>query len=406
MIYSKLPKGIWALALINFINGAGNFIFPFLTLFLTIKLGYSATYAGIFTMISLSMYVPGSLFSSHIADKVSRKKVMIISQILCGMAMILCGLMMEQKEIVPYLMLLIFLFDGATDPARAAIHADHTTFNNRKEAFSLFYLAYNIGFAIGPMIAGILFNNYPKWLFLGNGIITLFATLCVAFLIEDKKPTDKDLDESMNSNQSDKAVEGSIFKVFKERPLLLTYIGISSIFGVGIAMAFFALPLYLTDLFDSFGPAYYGRIMSLNAITVIICTPLLVRFSSNKHPLRLISFSMILYIISYLTMGYVNTFFFIAGLVVLFSIGEVFSATNHSYFVMNQTPLGHRARFSSIQSILEGAGFAVGPLLGGAIIDNHGFLTIFITSSSLLIFCLFALQLIRIGYSKKDGTKY
>ncbi len=406
MIYSKLPKGIWALALINFINGAGNFIFPFLTLFLTIKLGYSATYAGIFTMISLSMYVPGSLFSSRIADKVSRKKVMIISQVLCGIAMILCGLMMEYKEIVPYLMLLIFLFDGATDPARAAIHADHTTFNNRKEAFSLFYLAYNIGFAIGPMIAGLLFNYYPNWLFLGNGIITLFATLCVAFLIEEKKPTDEDIDDSLKSDQSDKAVEGSVFKVLKERPLISTYIGMSSIYGLARAMFFFALPLYLTSLFRTLGPTYYGSVMSINALTVIVCTPLLVRFSSNKHPLRLVSISILLYIISYVFMGYVSAFYFIAILVILFSVGEVFSATNHSYFVMNQTPLGHRARFSSIQSILEGAGFAIGPLLGGSIIDNHGFLTIFMISSALLVFCFFALQLIRRGYLKKDGTKY
>lgn len=406
ILYSKLSKSIWALAAIDFINGIGSFVFPFLALFLTVKLGYSATKAGLFTLIALSMYAPGSLFSSHIADKISRKTVMIISQLLCGLSMIACGLVMSHTELVPYFILLLFLFDGATDPARQAIYADHTTFNNRKEAYSLFYLAHNIGFAVGPMVAGLLFNKYPQWLFLGNGIVTIIATLFVTLFIKDKKPTETEIETSLKGDNSDKAVEGSVFKVLIEKPLLTMYIFIFSCFGLAVSMYFFTMPLYLTSIFNDIGPKYFGTVMSLNALTVIISTPIIVKFSSSKHPLRLISVSMILYAISYAFMGLTNILYFILILTVVFSVGEVFNATNHSYFVTNHTPLGHRARFSAIQSILEGIGFALGPVISGVIIDKLGYTAIFLISSGLIIICLLTLQFVRQQYQKKDGTKY
>lgn len=405
-MYRNLSKDIWALTIINFINGAASFVFPFLTLFLTLKLDYTISQAGFFTMLSLAMYAPGSIISSKLADRFSRKLIMIITQILCAITMIICGLLINNKFIVPYLILLIFFFDGATDPARSAMHADHTNFNNRKEAYSLFYLAYNIGFAIGPIIAGILFNKYPNLIFIGNGVISLIAIIFVIILIEDKPPTDLDLEKSLKNNQSDKAVKGSIINAIKERPLLISYLLVTSFDGIARAFVFFALPLFFNHIFKDTGPSLYGSIMSINALSVIIGTPIIIKISNNKHPLRDIAFGNILYSISFFLLGFTTIYIFIAILVIIFSLGEAISVSNHEFFVTNQTPIGHRARFSSIKTILEGAGFAIGPLLGGRIIDNYGYTTIFISSSIILAISFIAIEIIRILYKKKHGTKY
>ncbi|MBK5200055.1 MAG: MFS transporter [Spirochaetaceae bacterium] len=373
---------------------------------MTVKLGYSIAYAGFFTMLSLSMYAPGSIISSKLSDIYPRKTIMIVTQILCGLAMIVTGLFMNNKEIVPFLLLSIFFFDGATDPARTAIHADHTTFQNRKEAFSLFYFAFNIGFAVGPMVAGILFYKYPQWLFIGNGLVTLCSTLLVMILIEDKKPTTEELELSIINNQSDKAVEGSVWKALKERPLLTIYLLISSAAGLARAFIFFAIPLFFNELFLMKGPTYYGSIMSINAITVIVFTPIIVKLSNNRHPLRDISMSLLLYSLSYFIMGYASSYIYFAALMVLATIGEVLSATNYEYFFTNQTPMGHRARFSSVRLILEGSGFAIGPLLAGIIINDKGYTFIFLSSAIILLGCAIALQFLRLAYKKKTNNKY
>lgn len=405
-MYNKLSRNIWALALINFINGVGSFIFPFLTLFMTIKLGYSVAYTGFFTMLSLTMYAPGSIISSKLADKFSRKNIMIITQILCAISMIITGLFITNKQLVPYLLLFIFFFDGASDPARNAMNADNTNFQNRKEAFSLFYLTYNIGFAIGPMVAGLLFYKYPQWVFIGNGLIALLSTLLVMILIEEKRPTEKDLAESIKNNQSDKAVEGTIFNALIERPLLSLYLLISSFTAIAKSFIFFALPLFINELFLMEGPSYYGTLMSINALTVIIFTPIIVKVMSNKYPLRDIIISLILYAISYFIMGYTSTYIYFVALMILSTIGEILSATNFEYFFTNQTPLGHRARFSSIRLILEGAGFALGPFISGILVKNYGYPFIFFTSSIILIVCAISMQFLRNAYKKKTNNKY
>lgn len=402
MIYTKLPKSIYSLAVATFINGLGSFIFPFFTLFLTLKLGYSKSEAGMFTMLSMSMYVPGSIITSKIADTISRKKVMVITQLLCSLTFFICGFLMPHKEIIPYLILVGLFFDGATDPARQALQTDHTNFENRQESFSLLYLCYNIGFGFGPALAGLFFNNYTHWIFFGNGIAGFLAVILVIFTVPDKKPTKQMVEDSLKDNASDKAVIGNIFKALLERPLLLTYIAITSLFWIALSIVIFALPLYSSAIFGEVGPTYYGLFMSANAVTVVLCTPLAVIKTKNKNPLVAIAIAILLYSIGFFILANTMTFYLIGMGVIIFTLGEVLHATNNDYFVANHTPLTHRARFSSVLMILQGTGFAVGPLFGGILLDNLDFKMTFYITSILTFICFSLLVLLNKKFKKAE----
>jgi|GEM_PF-6649555 len=39
--YTKLPRNVYILFIANVINAAGSFVYPFLAMFLTLKMGYS-----------------------------------------------------------------------------------------------------------------------------------------------------------------------------------------------------------------------------------------------------------------------------------------------------------------------------------------------------------------------------
>lgn len=401
-MYKNLPKSIYSLAIVNFINGFGNFTFPFLTLFLTLKLGYSTSQAGAFTMLSMAMYVPGSLISSKIADKMSRKKIMVITQTLFSLSFLACGIFYSHTHLIPYILILGLLFDGASDPARQALHTDHTNFKNRQEAFSLFYLSYNLGFGFGPAIAGLLFNSYPRWLFLGSGIIGIIATTIITFTIHDKRPDKKMLQESIEKNQTDKAVEGSVFKALLARPKLFTFICINGIFFFSVSLVIFSLPLYATYLFNDNGPSIYGFLMSANAVTVVLITPLFVKLSRKKNTLTAIILSFVLYLIgfNFLAIGSVLIVYVLG--VITFSLGESLNATNNDYFIANHTPMGHRARFSTLISIIQGSGYAIGPLVGGQLLEIFTFKEVYHIVSMIVIFCIFALTYLRHTYIR-DG---
>ena len=66
--------------------------------------------------------------------------------------------------------------------------ADLTNTKNRKAAYSLLYLGINIGFSLGPLIAGFLYNHYLKILFLGDAATTILSLILVAVFVEETLP--------------------------------------------------------------------------------------------------------------------------------------------------------------------------------------------------------------------------
>ena len=173
-IYRNLPASIYVLFTSQVINSAGMFVYPFLTLYLTQILGYTALKAGMVMTISSMLYIPGSLIGSKLADSIGRKPVMVVFQILMDLSYIACGFF-EGTEFLPVMVLVALFFDGAVDPAREALKTDVTDMENRQNSFSLLYLGHNVGSAIGPLVAGYLFLVAPKWLFWGNGIADVTA---------------------------------------------------------------------------------------------------------------------------------------------------------------------------------------------------------------------------------------
>ncbi|MFA7108634.1 MAG: MFS transporter [Sphaerochaetaceae bacterium] len=395
MIYSKLGKNVYTLALLNFINGLGSFIFPFLSLFLIQKVGYSATKAGYFIMICSVLYVPSSLLSSKLSDKHDRKKIMVTTQLLFSVLIILSGAMIGNLELVPIIILVALIFDGATDPARSALFQDCTTLENRQVAFSLFYLSSNLGFGIGATLAGFLFNNYTELLFYFTGILGIVGALLVQFLVENQQPTHQELEKSKEGNLTDKAVEGNIFKALKARPNLMFYIIIMCGFHFLAALFYFGLPLYTTALFNKTGASNYGILMFVNAFVAVTLTPFITKLSKNIHPLLSIALAAFLYAISYFLFGLNSIFIVLVFIMIGNTIGEVFYATNSNYYVANHTPMGHRARFNSIMSILMGAGSAIGPYFSGVILDRWNFKTLFFIAGLGMLFIFIDLLILR-----------
>ncbi|AEV28853.1 Major Facilitator Superfamily transporter [Sphaerochaeta pleomorpha str. Grapes] len=384
-LYKGLPQPIYVLFFATVINGIGIFVYPFLALYLTQRLHYSAWEAGRFMTFASVLYIPGSFIGSKLADSFGRKPVMVVFQLLMDFCFILCGFL-EGSAIVPYLVLLGLFFDGAVDPAREALKTDVTNQENRQVSFSLIYLGHNLGYACGPVIAGYLFYKAPQWIFWGNALAGIFSIILVLAKVKESNPTHEQLEESKKSNSTEKAEDGGLLKALLTRPTLLLFAFFVTFYSFAYSQTLFALPLWTTELFQTNGATIYGLMMTVNALVVVFFTPLFVSALRSNHPLLNTAIAGLLYALGFslLALAKVPTAFYL--LAVVFTFGEIISATNEQFHVANNTPMSHRARFSAILPIIMGTGHAIAPMVAGTIIEKYSMGWVWITAGASALF--------------------
>ncbi len=370
-LYKGLPRPVYVLFFATIINGVGIFVYPFLVLLLTQHLGYSDAWAGAFMSFAAVAYLPGSIIGGKLADKIGRKKVMVIGQLLGNVMFLICGFL-GNSQYVPLFIILNLLFDGAVDPARSALMTDVTIPENRQVSFSLNYLGHNMGFAIGPVIAGFLFYTAPSWIFFGNAIVSTISIIFVAFMVPESKPDQAAIEASYESDSLERGHKGGLIKALRSRPRIVALALCITFFSFAYSQSLFALPLYTTQLFGKAGATLYGSMMSLNAVVVVLSNAFIVMALRKYHPLKNIAIAGLLYAVGFSFMGLAKAPIWLFLLTIIYTLGEVIDATNSHYYIANNTPISHRARFSAILPIIMGFGHGIAPLIGGQISTRFG----------------------------------
>ncbi len=369
--YAKLPRSIYILFLARIIHSIGNFVFPFLAIFFTRTLMFSEQKAGFFIMLATAAKIPGLLLGGKLSDILGRKHVFIAFSSLSAFFILSC-LVVSQQEMIPWLLALSAVFNGANYPALNAMVADLTNPGNRKAAYSLLYLGMNIGFAIGPLIAGFLYNRYLKLLFIGDVVTTMISVLLVFYYIKETIPGKERIQDSMIFGQSsEKAEQGDIWKVLLTRPYLIIFTFIFTLYSFVYVQNEFTLPLQMIKIFGEKGPQYFGTIMTVNGIVVIFLTMIIISLTRRIEPILNVSIAGILYAFGFGIIYFSKNLVLFSVSTILWTLGEIMASTYSDVYIINHTPMTHRGRFSAIIHILIGSGFIFGPYLAGMFISHY-----------------------------------
>lgn len=364
--YKGLPREVYILFFSRMVNSIGSFVSPLLALILTDKIGMSKSLAGEFITLLFIFSAPGMLIGGKLVDKIGRKKVIIIFQGLAALIFVICGFLKPDIRLA-YTLMLAPILAAFCMPAHDAMIADITTPKNRKEAYSLLYMGHNLGFAIGPILGGLLYENYLSWVFIGDAITTFVSLILVLIFV--KETLNKGKEQSAN-RELEKEEKGNTLVVLKKRPILIIYAFILCIYNLGYVQWGFALPMQMKDIFGILGAKYYGIISSFNGIVVIISTAFVVKGTSKMNILKVISFGGILYSISFLIFSFANHISLFLLSIGILTLGEVIIWVNSAAFIANNTPSSHRGRINSIVTMIYGLGTAMGPYIMGIILTN------------------------------------
>jgi len=294
-----------------------------------------------------------------LADWIGRKIVIIVLSVL-GAAIYIIIAFISESMLIPYLIILAGFLKSGAFPAINALIIDSTNKGNRNDAFSLLYLGHNIGFAVGPLAAGFLFVNYINLIFLIDALTTLAALIPIAFFVKETLHAKTDFyPDNSTLNESEKAETGNVIKIFFRRPILY-------------GLASFSLPLYLEDLFSTKGAKFFGTLMTVNAVIVIIMTIFLIAAMKKFNPIISIGFAGILFAAGFGILFYSRFFYLFIVSTIIWTFGEIINSVSSNVLVANYSPMTHRGRFNAIISFISGAGFAVGPVLTGIFVRYRG----------------------------------
>lgn len=367
--YKNLPKSVYVLFFVQIINRFGDFVFPFLSLLLTKKLGFSFATTGLVVMTASIVVIPASLLGGKFADQLSRKKTYLIGQSLAACFILICGFIKSPSLIIVLLILSAF-FNGFVRPTISAIMADVLPSEKRQAGSSLLYLGINIGVSIGPMVAGFLFNNFLPLLFIIDALTSFTAVFIVFKLIEETKPKAGNLKDT---NHLEKEEHGNLLQALIKRPKVFIFLMINVLYSLAYREVSFSLPMTLNNIFTNSGSQKYGFLMSINALTVIFLTFIVINLTKKYKPLTNMVASGVFYAIGLGSIGLIGGSYplFIIS-TILWTIGEIISATNKGVYMANNSPKNFRARFSAVDNLSSALGGAIGTSLIGTYMDFYG----------------------------------
>lgn len=374
--YSGLPGSVYIIFFARIVNSMGNFVFPFMTLLLTSKIHIGEERAGMYLLIASVLQVPGSMLGGKLCDVMGRKKIMITFMGLAGVCFIPCIFFIDNPEtlaIIPLFLILSSFFSSVSSPASGAMMNDLTNPENRQSAFSLLYMGLNVGAAIGSMIAGYLFNNHMQILFLGDIITTLLAIILLSFFVKETRPTNEDLVISNSELNDEKAVTGGLLAAMLRRPGLLVFALLDTIYAFIYAQTRFSMPLHANSVFgEELGSRYFGTLNTINCLEVIVLTTLITFLTRKIRAIYNIAIAGIFYAVGFGMLFVVNSFWLFVLSTVIWTIGEIISATNVGVYIANHAPITHRGRFNAVIHIITGTGSSIAPYIMGGFISHHG----------------------------------
>ena len=292
--------------------------------------------------------MPANLLGGKLADRLNKKNIIIVGDIVSVVCYIICGCIPLGTGTIA-LMLVASLFQSIEGPAYSALIADITPLEDRDRAYSLQYWGANLGLVLSPTLSGLLFRNYLWLAFIISGVAIGCSTILIWFFVRDITP----VVQTGSRAAYQRARDGeSIFSILRRNPTILLYLAVSALCSAAYDQYGYLMPLDLGRIHGENGAVIYGTVSSLNCIVVVLFTPLLTRLFRRMIDTKKLLTGKLLFLAGYiLFLAFLGTIPMYYAAMLIFTWGEIINTIADGPYLSARTPASHRGRINSVSGV-------------------------------------------------------
>ncbi|MGB3414733.1 MAG: MFS transporter [Microbacteriaceae bacterium] len=362
IVVERYPRAFWFLVTVNIIGWAGRIVSPFLTLYLSSQLNFSAATIGII----FSFYGFGGILSvvtaGILSDRFGPKWVLISSLVSTGIVSLTFTIVSE----VIVIGLLTFAFGFATQamvPAYHSLISFNSPISRMRKSFSISTIAGNLGFAIGPIIAGILAGIDFKYIFYLEASLVTVATLITLTMIPNPE---KQIHLGQGTGWG---FFSSLNLVFKDKIFLK--FTLATIFYIALYKQIqTTMPLVMEQ--QGLGSDLYGFILTFNGSVVVLTQLLADRWTKTMTPGTVVALGAFITAIGFGVQIFAHDALSYILACLVWTIGELFHFSISNSIAAALAPPGYRGRYLGVFSTFYGVANIFGPTAGAFIFGALG----------------------------------
>ncbi|MCP4659219.1 MAG: MFS transporter [bacterium] len=358
--FSGLPRAVWLLALANLVNRSGTMVLPFLSLYLTQSLGFTASQAG----KMLSLYGLGTMVGSYLGgwlcDRIGPQRVQLLSFLATGAGFI-AAVQLRSFAALAVAVTMISVVAEAFRPALFVAVAQHSSPQVRTRAFVLIRLATNLGMALGPTLGGLLAARNYAWIFWGDALTCWAAAVLLAGTFGIS---------AARSPEETASAEPAGRTPWRDPPFL-GFLGLTVVLSMVFLQLWTTFPLYLKERF-LFSERAIGAVFALNPILIALFEMVLVKSLEHRDLLRMIGLGSLVVCLSLGALALGSGALIPIGVMVMLTLGEMLTFPMCNAIVAQRAGTESTGRYMGAYTLSFGIAFFLSPALGTAVYESLG----------------------------------
>jgi len=357
----ELPL-IWLL-IGNLVESTGmSFIWPLTTIYMHDYLGQTLTVAGIVLFLSSLAMIGGNYIGGYLYDNYDARKYLLLSLMLSLFA---TGALVFESG-WPYYPILIILNNFAIGVSGTIVNSLATTIKkyDSRYVFNLMYFMANVGVVLGTLGVGLVIKISVQLIFIIN--FAMFAAFFIIASLFYVVPQHLKKQVRNMEGQSQKTSRKAVYVI---TAVLVAYF----IIQLGYAQWQSNLSVYMEKLGISLSK--YSLLWTINGVIIVCLQPIISWFDEryNVDSFKKVYVGVALFVVAYGSLIVAHAYWMFILSMVIVTVGEVCLFPTIPTVVDKLSSISEKGKYQGQIGMAASLGHAIGPLLGGLVIERFSY---------------------------------